>query len=242
MFMLSNRDDVNHIFSEIGRELEVPIQSLVIGGAALLEFDLKNATKDIDVVCVSQEDRTYLLNGAKKCGFELQFPEERHNRLVLEQIAVKDEHTIDVFGGKISNGFKLTPEMWNRGKTIKHFGPLELKYASLEDIFIMKVIAHRAGDLEDCAKLIMTGIDFDVIYNEAKSQYDHEVELSLKVWITHFDEGIGELEKNFGVSVPIADMISELSEDYYSKWGETLSQTAEANAAFIKAKKLGYKG
>jgi len=222
--MLSNRENIYQIFDELGNELASTVQVIVIGGAALLEFDLKNATKDIDVVCISQEDRTNLLNCAIRIGFKLKVPEERHCRLVLERIAVRGVHTIDVFGGKISNGFGLTPEMWNRGKIIKRFGPLELKYASLEDIFVMKIIAHRPGDLEDCAKLIATGLDFDVIYSEIKSQYDHKVDLTLKEWVTYLDEGIGELEKEFGVSVPIADMISALSDDYYNNWARPKSQ------------------
>jgi hypothetical protein len=85
----------------------------------------------------------------------------------------------------------------------------------------MKILAHRSGDLEDCAKLVVTGLDFNVIYNEIKSQYDHEVELSLKVWVTDLDEGIGDLENEFGISVPIADMISALSDDYYIRAFET---------------------
>ena len=216
--MLSNREDIYQIFSELGNELESQVKALVIGGAVLLEFDLKIATKDIDIVCISQEDRTSFLNCAERIGFKLKVPEERHNRLVLERIAVRDVHTIDAYARKISNGFGLTPEMWNRGKIIKRFGPLELKYASMEDVFAMKVLAHRAGDLEDCAKLIVKGLDYEVIYSEIKSQYDHEVELSLKEWITHLDEGIGELENEFGVSVPIADKISALSDDYYNNW------------------------
>jgi hypothetical protein len=215
--MLSNRKEIIEIFGELGNQLEAPVQALVIGGAALLEFDLKNATKDIDIVCISQEDRTILSDGAERIGFELKFPEERHKRLVLERILVKGVHTIDVFAGKISNGFGLTPEMLNRGKKILQFRQLELKYASLEDIFAMKILAHRSGDLEDCAKLVVTGLDFNVIYNEIKSQYDHEVELSLKVWVTDLDEGIGDLENEFGISVPIADMISALSDDYYNR-------------------------
>ncbi|MGF3495094.1 MAG: hypothetical protein ACQXXK_04240 [Methanothrix sp.] len=48
--------------------------------------------------------------------------------------------------------------MWRRATLRKVFGKADVRYASPEDIFIMKLIAGREGDIEDCAFLVSAGI------------------------------------------------------------------------------------
>lgn len=62
---LSSRDDVNKILSWLGERVDQPIQVIVIGGAAMLEYDLKDATKDIDLVCRDNVGKASLLRAAK---------------------------------------------------------------------------------------------------------------------------------------------------------------------------------
>jgi hypothetical protein len=35
-----------------------------------------------------------------------------------------------------------------------------------------------------------------------------------KIWITYIEEGIGRLEEEFGMDVPIGDKISALADEY----------------------------
>ena len=42
---------------------------------------------------------------------------------------------------------------------------------SLEDCFIIKLIANRAEDADGCTALISAGLDFDVVYGVIGSQY-----------------------------------------------------------------------
>lgn len=219
---LSSREEIYALFDSFGEALDEPVKVLTIGGAALIEYDLKDATKDIDIICVTEEDKKSLLKCASDLGFELQGPEDRHKRLGLDRIAIKNSHTIDIFARTISGGFILTEDMWNRAITTTKFGLLDVRYASREDIFIMKLIAHREGDLEDCAKLVTVGLDFDVIFDEVELQYTSSVKddneyNTLKIWVTFLDEGIEDLESKYSVSIPIADKISRLSQDYYQR-------------------------
>ena len=48
--------------------------------------------------------------------------------------------------------------MWNHARKIKTFGKAEVKYASLGDIFIMKLIVNRKGDAPGCASLVSAGL------------------------------------------------------------------------------------
>ncbi|MGF3495095.1 MAG: hypothetical protein ACQXXK_04245 [Methanothrix sp.] len=72
---------------------------MVIGGAALLEYGMKDSTKDIDIVCRTERDRDELLRAARELGFELASPEKRHARLGLNRIAMRGGHVLDVFAG-----------------------------------------------------------------------------------------------------------------------------------------------
>jgi len=194
---ISKRSDLEELFDQLGGHLKRDIQALVIGGAALLEYGMKDATKDIDIVCRTEADRDEFLRAARELGFELATPERRHIRLGLNRIAMRGGHVLDVFAGSISSGFGLSDGMWRRATMRRVFGKADVRYASPEDILIMKLIAGREGDIEDCAVLVSAGLDFDTVYEEIESQYcrsGEEKEDDLKIWITYIEESIARLE------------------------------------------------
>lgn len=48
---ISRREEVNKLFEQLGKKLSKTIPIRIIGGAAMMEYGLKDITKDIDVVC-----------------------------------------------------------------------------------------------------------------------------------------------------------------------------------------------
>jgi len=227
---ISKRNDLEELFDQLGGHLKRDIQALVIGGAALLEYGMKDATKDIDIVCRTEADRDEFLRAARELGFELATPERRHIRLGLNRIAMRGGHVLDIFAGSISSGFGLSDGMWERAKMRRVFGKADVRYASPEDIFkdifIMKLIAGREGDIEDCAVLVSAGLDFDTVYEEIESQYRRsggEKEDDQKIWITYIEESIARLEEDYGISMPIADAISCLADGYREKLYQRLA-------------------
>jgi phosphoribosylamine-glycine ligase len=108
---ISKREEVEEILSGLGARLDEPIQFLVIGGAAMLEYGLKDVTKDIDLVCRDAASKARLLEAAKSSGFEVFGPEKRHARLGLDRVAIKGSHTLDIFAGRISYGFGFSKTM-----------------------------------------------------------------------------------------------------------------------------------
>jgi predicted nucleotidyltransferase len=211
----------------LNREISV----LLIGGAALLEYGLKDATKDIDIVCNCVEDRETLLKSAKLLGFELTEPEERHKRLRLKGLAIKGGHTLDIYAKKISLDFGLTEDMWNRANKQKTIGKMTVKYASREDIFIMKLIANRKGDIEDCSNLASYNLlDYGTIYKEIYLQYNADpFEIKCKDWITYIDEAIAKLEDDYDINIPIANKITTLADQYRLYWEWSLYPTMPKN-------------
>ena len=49
---ISRQEEVNELFEQLDKKLPKPITILVIGGAAMMEYRLKDSTKDIDIVCI----------------------------------------------------------------------------------------------------------------------------------------------------------------------------------------------
>lgn len=213
---ISRKEEVNELFEQLGQVLEERVEALLIGGAVLLELGLKDATKDIDVVCRNEEDKERLLAAAKALGFEIVGPEKRHERLGVKRLAVKGGRNLDVFAGRISYDFDLSEDMWQRATRIRSFGSLVIRDASLEDIFIMKLIANRPGDAPDCSNLVIAGLDFDAVYREIEAQYRKAGEAKEKIWINYIEEGIARLQDN-DLTVPIGDKISLLASECHEK-------------------------
>ena len=69
--MISTREEVNGLFQQLGQVLNQSVEALLIGGATMLGLRLKDATKDIDVVCRSEEDKETLLGAVKALGFQI---------------------------------------------------------------------------------------------------------------------------------------------------------------------------
>ncbi|TFH50948.1 MAG: hypothetical protein E4G89_02470 [Methanothrix sp.] len=139
-----------------------------------------------------------------------------HERLGVNRLAVKGGCNLDIFAGRISYDFDLSEAMWQRATRIKSFGSLVVRDASLEDIFIMKLIANRPGDAPDCSNLVISVLDFDAVYREIEAQYRKAGEAEQKIWINYIEEGIARLQDN-DLTIPIGDKISLLASEYHEK-------------------------
>ena len=163
-----------------------------------------------EAITSESEGNTYFMS----LGFEVFGPEKRHARLGLDRIAVKGRDTLDIFAGRVSYDFGLSETVWQRGKKTRILGKAEMRYAAVEDIFILKLIANRPRDVEDCVSLASAGIDYAAVYAEIEAQYAKVGTVEEKIWITYLEEGIGKLEEDYRVQVPIADKVSELADGY----------------------------
>jgi hypothetical protein len=222
---ISKREEVEEILRSLSERLNQPVQILVIGGAAMLEYGLKDVTKDIDLVYRDEAGRAGLIEAAKDLGFQLVGPEKRHARLGLDKVAVKGGHTLDIFAGRISYDFSLSETMWQRGRKTRTIGKSEMKYAALEDIFILKLIANRPRDIEDCVALASARMDYEAIYSEIEAQQAKAGAVEEKIWVTYLEEGIGKLEEDYQTQVPIADRVSELADEYRERMYQKLSSS-----------------
>lgn len=120
--MISTREEVNELFKQLGQFLNQSVEALLIGGATMLELKLKDATKDIDVVCRNEEDKELLLEAAIALGFQIVGPQKRHMRLGINRLAVKGGRNLDFFAGRISTT-SASPKLYGKGRSSP--GPTE---------------------------------------------------------------------------------------------------------------------
>jgi len=157
-----------------------------------------------------------LLAASGALGYQNVGPQKRHERLGVNRLAVKGGRNLDLFAERISYDFGLSRAMWQRATKIRSFGNLVIRDASLEDIFIMKLIANRPGDAQDCFMLVTAKLDYDAIYREIEAQYRKAGGAEQKIWITYIEEGIARLQDN-DLTIPIGDSISLLAHEYHEK-------------------------
>jgi len=144
----------------LGEKLGAPTAAYLFGGANLLLRGLKSATKDLDIVVEDSTSFFKLKDALLKLGFRMLTEHEMTStdrRLSPSGILVSPElPRFDIFTRNICNAFSLTEEMKKRSEP-QNFGKLESSLLSLEDVFLLKSITEREGDIEDMAIIVRHG-------------------------------------------------------------------------------------
>jgi hypothetical protein len=175
----------------------------VAGGTVMAVRGLKEGTKDIDVVVESAEDlgrltKALVGSGYSKPNQSLEIAYQRMEaRAILEN---KDGFRWDVFERVVAGKFHLSPGMKSRARDYEISNQKQaVKFLSMEDVFLMKSVTEREGDLEDMAKIAQGGIDWDTIVRECAWQSNQ----TGRIWESSVCESLRELRAKFGVSSPV---------------------------------------
>lgn len=155
------------------------IPYMVIGGQAVLLYGEPRLTKDIDVtlgVGVDHLDRLKAIVNR----LDWKYLTDRVDDFVKETMVLP---VIDQKSGiRIDFIFSFSPyerQAIERARDIS-FGRTPVKFASLEDVIIHKMIAERPRDLEDVQSILLKNPRYD-------SQY-------IEKWLSEFDTA---LDKNY---------------------------------------------
>jgi predicted nucleotidyltransferase len=152
------------------------IPYMVIGGQAVLLYGEPRLTRDIDITMGMGVDG---LGKVKKIiqiiGLKSLVQREKEfveRNMVLPTIDKKSGIRVDFI-------FSFSPferQAIERAKDIK-LGRSTVRFASLEDVVIHKVIAGRARDLEDVKSILLKNPKHDLVYMEK--------------WLKEFDKSLG---------------------------------------------------
>ncbi len=152
------------------------IPYMVIGGQAVLLYGEPRLTRDIDITLGIGVDG---LDRVKKIIqiIGLRSLVQKEKEFVQRNMVLP---TIDKGSGiRVDFIFSFSPyerQAIERAKDIK-LGRTSVRYASLEDVVIHKVVAGRARDLEDVRSILAKNPGYDSSY--------------IKQWLNSFDKSLG---------------------------------------------------
>lgn len=198
----------NEIFALLGRTLKRKVEVLVIGGSAMLFYNLsKTATKDIDIVAFSEEDRKTLRRALEKIGFKLFVEPDRRGHPARLSLG---DRVIDIFAEYVMH-IKISEGMLSRVREKAEFGNFIALVASPEDIIFSKCMTDREGDRKDAADIIAgANIDWKAILDEAGWQSSHNPDKIFGVYLFDF---LDELHHSFGAEIP-RDVVKRILKIY----------------------------
>ena len=169
--MISILDQTN-LLVQIGNNLSRKVICYAIGGTAMMFLGFKEATKDIDLVFTTKDDRALFKEVAKSLGYKemdsVIVYGVRNNR--PEMIDLGDSR-LDLFFLDVID-FTFSEKMQQRAIQIHEFGKnLTLKIADKHDIILMKCVMNRTKDEDDIVNIIKKDdINWDILIEESKVQ------------------------------------------------------------------------
>jgi hypothetical protein len=166
------------LLRKISQQLrKASIPYMVIGGQAVLLYGEPRLTRDIDITLgVGVDELSRLKRVIPAIGLKILVKKEKEfveRNLVLPTMDQKSGIRVDFI-------FSFSPyerQGIDRGKDVK-LGKTWVRFASLEDVVIHKVVAGRARDLEDVKSILLKNPVYDFEY--------------INKWLEEFDKSLGE--------------------------------------------------
>lgn len=192
--------------------LKQPIKIYVIGGGAMGFYDLKTATKDIDIIVTTENEATSLLKALQNSKYKnLEKIEPAYLNMKTRDIFENaDGFRWDIFVNTVCGGLMLSREMILRSHLLKKFRQLTMYLVSPEDIFIFKAVTSRRRDREDMFTLFSHGLDIKIIKNEIRRQAQLDTS---KGWLSYFFVGLDELIEEYNIIFPEYNWFLKIAED-----------------------------
>ena len=197
---------------KINKNLSKQISLYIFGGGAMSFFNLKTATKDIDVLLSSESEVSALMKALFKTGYDkIETKDEIYIQMKTREIIEnKDGFRWDIFVNTVCGGLSFSKNMRQRAKPFKHFSNIKTYLISPEDIFIFKAVASRPRDREDMFSLFSHGLNVDIIKNEIQKQTRQDEDTA---WLSYFFVGLDELVREYNVIFPDYDEFLKLAEE-----------------------------
>src|SRR3989338_1641291 len=201
----------NGLFSIIGDKLKEKLECYVVGRIAMMYYNMKGNTKDIDLVFDNDMDRERVEKVLRRDGFKEKdvrviYFGKRNTPVMLE----RGDERFDLFIKKVVT-FEITDTIKERISAVNEFGNFIVKVISPEDIILLKCATERAGDRVDAVEIMKKkNINWDVIIEESVNQTKLESYL-FPIFLYDFLE---ELKEDFKADVPkkVLDEVRKISE------------------------------
>jgi len=206
------------------------INLYLIGGGSMSFQNLKDATKDIDVVVRSENDMNLLKSALAQMGYSVPAIRGPYKQMQASAIMEnKDGFRWDIFVNVVCGGLKLSDAMADRATNLFSMDRVSINMISLEDIFIFKSITSRERDREDMYLLFLQGLDFNQIRNEITWQNDNNMSAA---WIAFFFNGLEEVVERYSIVIPFFDEFHDTA--YSDMLSQMILDRLESGSATVE--------
>ena len=199
-------------FDKLNATAKQPLTLYLIGGGAMAFYGLKDATKDIDIILASQDDLNNLQTTLKEIGYKEPSPiliTRAYNKMQTNALLEnQDGFRWDLFLSKVCNALTLSGQMQKRATPLYQGTHLKVLMASKEDLFLFKGITEREADLDDMRILAQSGLNWETITQECKSQS----EVSGVCWEDALYQNLVDLKTKYGIESPIEKPLRKVAE------------------------------
>ena len=164
-------DEQEALLLALGRALPRKLSAYAIGGTAMMLLGLKTETKDIDLVFLTEADRSEAYRAAQALGYEPMNPgtvyKQKENRPFLLR---RGDDRIDLFTSAVITAAFSEP-MQRRAMPTHEFGNLLLTVADPHDVIILKAVTDREKDRQDAIAILKDiRVNWPQIVEEVKVQ------------------------------------------------------------------------
>jgi hypothetical protein len=207
-----DKDYLKQEFDRLDSTAKRSLTLYLIGGGAMAFYGLKVATKDIDIILTNQEDLNSLQAALGAIGYKEPNPiviTRAYNEMQISAILEnQDGFRWDLFLTKVCGKLALSAEMQNRATPLYQGSKLKIFIASKEDLFLFKGITTRDADLDDTRILAQSGIDWEIIAQECKSQSQE----SGVCWEDALYQNLQDLKTKYSIEAPIEKTLRKTAE------------------------------
>lgn len=206
------------------------IKLYLIGGGSMSFQNLKDATKDIDVVVRSENDMSLLKSALAQMGYSVPAIRGPYKQMQASAIMEnKDGFRWDIFVNVVCGGLKLSDAMADRATNLFSMDRVSINMISLEDIFIFKSITSRERDREDMYLLFLQGLDFNLIRDEITWQNDNSMSAA---WVAFFFNGLEEVVERYSIVIPFFDEFHDTA--YSDMLSQMILDRLESGSATVE--------
>jgi predicted DNA-binding protein len=212
-----SKDYVVDQLDKLAPRMPVPVSLIIIGGLGLINFGLKIATKDIDIVVQSRKELDALVDNLGTLKYRtlgLSIVSKPYKKMEASQILENREgFRWDIFLNQVCGALVLSAGMKSRTTHFYKKELLEARIASKEDLFLFKGITDRVADLDDMRLLAESGLNWRVIEQECKNQSIS----SGRLWENALLGNLIDIRERYNIRSPIERTLEEVVKERLSE-------------------------
>ena len=224
--MIDDHDSIIRLLDEVSSVLDVHVDLYMIGGGAMMFLGSKGYTKDLDVVVSNETEYHKMIDALSRIGFVSDRPTKGMDNTNLSDTQVRGVYRVDLFDRTVCGELRLSETMKERSVIRYESQTITLHSCSPEDIFLLKSVTEREGDISDCNNLIRLSEKFD--WGSFLEELRIQMSFGEPIWITYVVERL--LKMNFESRNPdVLKNVTQMEEDYLSRWADDFERRHDPN-------------